>query len=542
MSVYNEMIVGHIVRQWVDRAPDREIVTFVNVDTQGQLVDERRTYSQLWQNGQRFAEALQNVGMVEGKPFAILMQNHPEFVDLMVASSIANTVFVPIDPRTRGKKLVYMLDHAECSGIVVADYCLPQLREVLPQLEHLRWVFVLPTGPEFQLPNDLPDVRNITEILEGPVPEVPMLAQDESQPMQMLYTSGTTGDPKAILASYARFGQIASLGPAIDLRDGDRPYTGLSLTHANAQLITLGNVLKMGLPGVFSRKFTKSRLWDICRAYECTMFNLLGGMTTAIYAEPPSPDDTDNPVRYVFSAGMPASIWEGFARRFDVDIFEFYGTAEGGVTLNPPGVGPVGSIGKPPDSLVARVFEDNDNECAPGEPGELVFRNADGSCPAVQYFKDEEASEKKTRDGWLRTGDICSMDENGWLYFHYRKGDAIRHNGDFVNPSYIEKEMAEHDQVDDVFVYGIPAASGVPGEQDVVATVVLRNGHEFDVKHLFDHCRGRLERNSVPTYIQVMEEIPKTPSEKPQRRFCVEAMEKHPESVFMDPQQDVSNR
>ncbi len=130
--------------------------------------------------------------------------------------------------------------------------------------------------------------------------------------MQMLFTSGTTGDPKAILANYLRFHAVGHDRPAARLDRADRLYTGLSLTHANAQLITLGNVLTLGARGVISRRFTKSRLWDICRRYGCTTFNLLGGMTTAVYSEPPRADDADNPVRMVLSAGMPAAIWAGF--------------------------------------------------------------------------------------------------------------------------------------------------------------------------------------------------------------------------------------
>ncbi len=281
---------------------------------------------------------------------------------------------------------------------------------------------------------------------------------------------------------------------------------------------------------------TRSRLWDICRHYGCTFFNLLGGMTTAIYSEPHKPDDADNPVRRVLSAGMPASIWENFARRFDVEIFEFYGAAEGGMTFNPPGEGPVGSIGKPPASLEGKVVDENDNEVPPGEQGEIVFRNADGSCPVVSYFKNPEASGKKTRDGWLRMGDIGHVDAEGWFYFDYRSGGGIRHNGDFVNPGFVEKVVAEHAQVDDVFVYGIEAASGVPGEKDVIAAVVPLAGEVLDVPALFSHCRAHLEANFVPTYVQVMAEIPKTASEKPQERFCLEHFRAHPEAVHTEQQ------
>ena len=102
---------------------------------------------------------------------------------------------------------------------------------------------------------------------------------------------------------------------------------------------------------MFSRKFTKSRLWDITREYGCTFFNLLGGMSTAIYSEPVKPNDADNPVRFVLSAGMPAAIWENFEQRFDVKILEAYGAIEGGMAFKPIGVGPIGSFGKPPANL-----------------------------------------------------------------------------------------------------------------------------------------------------------------------------------------------
>ncbi|WP_353254378.1 AMP-binding protein [Salinisphaera sp. PC39] len=535
MSDWNPMILPQLIAQWTEKAPDRDVLTFVDIDKEGRFRDVTRTYRQLWDNGQRVAQALQEAGMGQGDRFAIIMQNHAEFVDAMVGSGIANTNFVPIDPRTQGSKLKFMLDFAECRGALVADYILPQLQAVLPELEQLEWVWVVPTSDDFSMPADLPGGRDLREVLAAPVPDLPILAQDETDPMQMLYTSGTTGDPKAIVAPYARFGAIASLDGAIGLREDDRPYSGLSLTHANAQLITLGNVLMMGLRGVFSRKFTKSRLWDICRHYGCTQFNLLGGMTTAIYSEPEKPDDADNPVRYVLSAGMPPAIWEKFSKRFGVDIFEFYGTAEGGVSMNPPGEGPIGSMGKPPAALEAKILDEEDNECPPGVQGELVFRNADGSgCPQVQYYKKPEASAKKTRGGWFRTGDICHMDEDGWLYFDYRDGDAIRHNGDFVNPTFVEKEVAEYPDVDDVFVYGVDAASGVPGERDVVAAVVPRDRGRFDPQALYAHCYERLERNFVPSYIQVMDEIPKTASEKPMKRFCAEALKNDPDSVFTD--------
>ncbi len=480
------------------------------------------------------AAALAAAGMKKGDSFALVMQNHPEFVDTMVASSICGTVFVPVDPRTRGDKLAYMLNFPECRGAIVADYALAEVLSVLPQTPALEWLWVLSTGVLADYPGEEPiPLQLLSDLPPAPQP-LPVAVTDPREPMQMLFTSGTTGDPKAIVASYARFDNVSSIGPMLGLQETDILYTGLSLTHANAQLITLGNALKMALPCVISRKFTKSRLWDICRRYGCTFFNLLGGMTTAIYSEPPCPNDADNPVRRVLSAGMPAVIWEDFARRFNVEIFEFYGAAEGGMTFNPPGAGPVGSIGKPPPTLEALVVDEDDKPCPPHVQGEIIFRNADHSVPVVAYYKNPDASSKKTRNGWLRMGDIGHTDEDGWFYYDYRAGGGLRHNGDFINPGFVEKAIAEHPQVDDVFVFGTEAASGVPGEKDVIAAVVAAPGTALEPVDLYRHCRDHLESNSVPSFIQVMKEIPKTASEKPQERFCLEFFRNHPETVYTE--------
>jgi crotonobetaine/carnitine-CoA ligase len=249
---------------------------------------------------------------------------------------------VPIDPRTRGDKLAYMLDFAECKGALVAGYVLAEVEATWDTKNH--WI-----ATEAAQNGSYPSVDRVLEDAL-PVPPLPIESTDPNAPMQLLYTAGTTGDPKAIMSTNTRYSLSATLAAVLGLTEDDRPYTGQSLTHANAQIVTLGMCLNTGMCGVISQKFTKSRLWDITRHYGCTFFNLLGGMTTAIYAEPRRDNDADKPVRRILSAGMPAAIWDEFSNRFDVELFELYGAAEGGLTFN-TGNGPVGSCGKPPPSL-----------------------------------------------------------------------------------------------------------------------------------------------------------------------------------------------
>lgn len=524
MSTADPVILANLIRSWCDKAPERDVLTFVNIDDNGQFEDETRTYQQLWDNGQRLAAWLQKQGMVMGDKFALVMQNHPEFVDFMVASSILGTAFVPIDPRTRGDKLKYMLDFAECKGAVVADYALAEVESVWSGNEN-SWIATL---------GESSDRPAISAVLAAPKPEPEMVVNntDPFATMQLLYTSGTTGDPKAILSTHERYGISATLPAVLGLNEDDRPYTGLSLTHANAQVVTLGMILHSGMRGVISRKFTRSRLWDITRHYGCTFFNLLGGMTTAVYAEPRREDDANNPVRRILSAGMPSAIWEDFAQRFDVELFEFYGAAEGGLSFNPTGIGPVGSCGKAPPSMRMAILDENGEPVDAGIAGEICFRNADGSCPSMSYFRNEQATAKKTAGGWLHMGDIGHMDEDGWLFFHYRMGGGIRKNGDFINTAFVEKSLSELDCVADVYVYG-KAVSGerAPGEKDIVAALVPTDAASFDLAAVFSACRESLDRNSVPDYIQVLSEIPKTASEKPQERFLVDAFESDPTNI-----------
>jgi crotonobetaine/carnitine-CoA ligase len=532
MGARNELILADMIALRAESAPDFDVVTF---DGGGVRAHEVRTYADLWRNGNRVAAALLARGMNKGDRFGLIMRNHPEFVETMVAASVAGCVFVPIDPRTKGEKLAYTLRHSGCRGVVCADYTLAEISAIRSAVPTLEWILSLDSGEDAGSlsSRDIAGAESFAAVVGGPECYVDVRATDPQDPLEIIYTSGTTGDPKGVVCSNMRYATATFIGHLLGFQSDERPYSGLSLTHGNAQMITLAPCLGMKLRGVFSRKFTKSRLWDVCRTHGCTVFNLLGGMATAIYSEPPKPNDADNPVRFVVSAGMPTGLWDAFETRFNVKILEVYGAIEGGLAINPIGVGPKGSFGKPPPNLEMKIVDDDGNECPPDVVGELICRpTTPGEEAKVEYFKNEVASKEKTRGGWLRSGDMCHTDGDGWFYFDYRKGGAIRHNGDFVNPGFVEKVVAEHPQVDDVFVYGVPASSGAPGEKDVVAAIVPVDRTTFDPARVFDACVKGLESNFVPSYLQVVDEIPKTASEKPQERFLLERFAPDAPNVF----------
>ena len=536
MTEHDESVLAGLVAARAESQPDLDVLTFEHLSLDGGATpDEARTFGGLHANAQRLSAWLIAQGMRRGDRFALIMRNHPEFVEAMVAASITGTIFVPVDPRTKGEKLAYYLQKADCRGLVCADYCLPAVVDARARGAEVGWVLAHATGEDGDAPGleDVAGVESLAAVLDGPGATVDVRLESPENPLQIIFTSGTTGDPKGVVFPNSRFGAYAMLGYLMGYATDERPYTGLSLTHGNAQAITLAPSLGMSLRAVFSRRFTKSRLWDVCRAHDCTTFSILGGMATAIYSEPERADDADNPVHLVISAGMPAAIWEPFEARFDVRVFEWYAAVEGGLACKPIGEGPVGSFGKPL-GLEMKILDDDDRECAPGVMGEICSRPLDGTAPEVEYHDDPEASAAKTRGGWLRSGDMGHTDTDGWFFFDHRKGGGIRHNGDFVNAGFVEKVVAEHPSVTDVFAYGVPAASGAPGEKDVVVAIVPVDNTSFDPDAVFAACRQGLESNFVPTYLEVVEEIPKTVSEKPLERFLLDRFDPSSPSVYTE--------
>jgi crotonobetaine/carnitine-CoA ligase len=506
----NQAIAAHLVEIKADETPDREIFVF----ERGDHGDDVLTYKDLYENSNKIARLLLDHGIGKGDVFAVFMRNYPEFAYCLLAGGFTGAVMVPVDPRSRGDRLSFLLANSNTKAVIASSECLEQIAEVINDLPNVKFVTVayqrdqqVPLSPNFHALNETLEANSWRTVDQQ--------IMDVRHPMQIIYTSGTTGTPKGVMIRNNRLGVFNIMTKLCwKYSKTDCLYTGLSLTHGNAQAVTFFPALNMGIKAVFSPRFTKSRIWDICRKYGCTTFSLLGGMMAGIYNEPQRQDDSDNPVKIVLSAGTSRSIWEAFEKRFGVKILEWYGAVEGGFAFKPPGQGPVGSFGKPiPGIMEFKVVDENDNEVPVGKTGELISRMVHGET-RVDYLDLPDASQEKTRGGWLRSGDMVHRDEKGWFFFDYRKGSELRRAGDFVQPDYVEAAIGKHPDVGEVCVYGIPAASGAPGESDLVAALAPLEGTSIDPKSVFELCEKELERNYIPSYLQIVNEIPKSISEK----------------------------
>lgn len=517
-------VVSRLARRGAAREPDRTVFVFENQPHP----DEPVTFGDLEIHGNQLASRLLADGLRPGDSVAVMLRNHPEFVYGFVANTRIGVTTVPIDPRSRGEKLRYLLELAEARAVIAADYSLVEngVAETIEQTGVRIYALSTAEGRAagIELESRWP---TLGEVFDGPeAPDVGEHVDDLRQPWLLAYTSGTTGDPKAIVIPQMRLAGYDGFANMLGYMPEDVPYTGLSLIHGNAIHVTFLPALHGRVDhSVFSRWFTRSRLWSICRDYGATSWSNLGGIATGVYSLPPSPADRDHPVRTVISAGMPRDLWQAFEERYGVRILEWYGAMEGGFAYHPIGFGPVGSFGKPPGGTAEMdVVDEEGRSVAPGVPGELVWRPR-GVPAHVEYYRNPDATARKVHDGWLWTGDIVTRDENGWFFFEHRKEEGgLRKLGEFISESFVRRVVAEYGDVADVHIYGIPSRGGAPGETDIVAAVLVGDRGAFDLDAFLKHCLRELEPSHLPDVIQFVPEMPLTASAKVQTRFLVEAL------------------
>lgn len=504
---------------------DLPILTFENHG----LTDEVLNYGELVQKGNRLAGLLRSEGIGRGGVFATVMENRPEVIISLYAALATGAVLLPLDPKSSWEKLVYLLRHGQAKGVLFSSDVCENMDKALSVLSGIKVLGIVYLQNHGRVRKN--DLELILEGFGGV--ELPPEKKWAGNHAMILYTSGTTGIPKGVKIRASRLYHYSIMAADIfKYLPEDRLYTGLPFTHGNAYSNTIIPALFSGIPAVISRNIDTRRIWDICRRYECTIFSLLGGMAADVYAQPRHPDDAFNPVRKVISAGAPLNIWRAFEERFNVVIHECYGTLEGGFAHNPPGVGPVGSFGKPVEAYGEMKVEGKGGKpCQADETGELMFRFRTHK-NGVEYQTTPQTDENITENGWFRTGDMVHRDPEGWYFFDYRKDQGLRRYGEFVAARAVECVLLAHPEVKEACVYGIAASTGAPGEHDLVAAIIPKTDVTPDVSGIVAFCAAKLSAAAVPSYIQLVEAIPKTRTDKVIRRLLIEAFEAESPSVY----------
>ena len=469
------------------------------------------SFAELNRHTNRAANGLARLGVKAGVGVSIMMPNSPEWLFVYFATQKLGAYAVPVNVSLRGEGLRHIVDHSDSSILVCHPDYAEVIQAILDSLSKLKQIVVnTAEAPEgWAVPEGW---QTLAEVLEASDAN-PGVEIDQEAIAALMYTSGTTGAPKGVTNRYKSMNIAGIRMFGAVLKPDDVLYSCLPLFHANALFLTTVRALVMGLPMALSRRFSASRFWDEIRRYGATTFNALGAMIPILMKQPERPDDADNPVRLVLSGACPVSVWAAFEQRFALHLLEGYAAVDGGgFAIFNFGNSPKGSFGKPTSPI--RIVDDAGKEVAAGEPGELLFEVDDANRRRVEYYKNEEASNAKIRDGWFHTGDLVYADEEGHLYFVDRKTDSLRRRGENISSWEVEREIDRHPAVLESAVFGVPSDLG---EDEVMATVVLKEGETLAPEDLIRHCEQRMAGFMVPRYLEFRDALPKTGTQRIQK-------------------------
>lgn len=480
------------------------------------------SYRQLDQMTLRVGAGLASAGVRLGSHVGILMDNCPEQLLAILGPARCAFVSVPINSAARGQLLGYFLDRADCEALIVEEALLPRLVDAIGSAPRVRHVFV--ARPDRREPRekypavDLPpevQVHEFSMLLQAPA-QLPGEPPSFSALAMLMFTSGTTGPSKAIMFSHAHFIYWGSdVAFHHEFTPEDVAYVFLPLFHGNALLGSTMGSLMAGSAIALTTRFSVSRFWDHVRGSGATVFNGVGAVTNFLWKQPPSPADRDHQVRRCHLAPVPGFAKE-FELRFDMTIMSAFGLTDyclGSAYNTRSRRDKLGSCGLPRAGVDIRIVDEQDFDVPPGTPGEIVMRNNNPWGASLGYYKQPEATLASRRNLWFHTGDRGWIDEDGYVWYTDRIKDAIRRRGENISAFEVEEVIRTHPCVGDVAVYPVRAETS---EDEVAATITLRPGTDRDFNHasLLEHCRRNLAYFMVPRYVQIVDDMPRTLSEK----------------------------
>jgi carnitine-CoA ligase len=464
--------------------------------------DSEVPWDDVLSNVQRAANGLLELGVRPGERVAILMPNRPEFLWTHLGVLFIGALSVPVNISQRGATLEHILSDSDAVAVILHDDLRDALLAVRAGLPALRHTVVIDGAPGGGID------WAFDRLMSGADREPDVELAEPTGGVGMMYTSGTTGPPKGVVATGYDTSPLLLILEQSGVRPGETMYSPLPLFHGNALLVSAIGSMMLDAKFAMGERFSASRFFDDCRKYGAVEFNTLGGMISILLKQPPRADDADNPVRTVLSAGCPPDRWEEFERRFGVRIVEWFGMVDSpGFLLNTEHR--VGSMGKPISGIEFAVLDDDDRPLGPGTIGELVFRHPKGQL--TYYHKLPEATASAYRGGWFHTGDLAERDEDGFYYYRGRKTESMRRLGENISAWEIETVLNSHPSVLESAAHAVRSELG---EDEVKVAIVMQPGAQATPEELLAFCAGRMAHHAIPRYVEFVEALPKTETQR----------------------------
>jgi fatty-acyl-CoA synthase len=467
----------------------------------------------IWTHAEYLAESCRWANLFgryrrEGRPLhiAVLLDNTPEYLFAFGGAALAGAAVVGVNHTRGGEALLHDITHTDCALLIHDPRHAALVDGVLDRVEHH-----LAVGEELE-------AALLSAGDEDPHAEGPLDA-----PWALIFTSGTSSAPKAVICSQRRLLVTGTrMAALMELTGDDIGYVCMPLFHSNSVMVGWAPSLVVGASVGLARKFSASGWLPDIRHYGATYFNYTGKPLAYILAQPEQPDDADNTLRVAYgNEGAPELVAE-FASRFDVDVIDAFGATEGGLAVTRVDGAPAGSMGLAGPEL--RIVDDDGNELERArfdEAGALLdpmscvgeIVNTSGVGVFEGYYNNDEANARATRNGWYWSGDLGYLDAEGYLYFAGRTADWIRVDGENFPAGPIETIVSRHPDVVAGAAYGVP---DIEAGDRVMVAVVLRDGVAFDPVEFAGWIdrQDDLSAKWRPTYVRVADALPVSPTNK----------------------------
>jgi fatty-acyl-CoA synthase len=521
----------------IARAPERTFPAVVQElaerfgDTPALLSDrESLSFSALARQANRYARWALAQGLQKGDTVCLMMENRPEYLAIWLGITQAGGVAALLNTNLVGPSLAHCIDVVGPQHIIVSSELASTLDEARRSLASRPVIWLHGAGASLR-----DDIAAAVARLSGDAltaaERVPVSINDRAL---YVYTSGTTGLPKAARISHFRLMMWTHwFAGMMQTQSGDRMYNCLPMYHSVGGAVATGAVLINGGSAVIREKFSVSRFWDDIVRFDCTLFQYIGELCRYLLLAPAHPSQAAHRLRMCCGNGLRGDIWETFQNRFGIPrILEFYAATEGNVSLF-NAEGKPGAIGRTPPFIAHRSplalvkFDIERNtplrddsgfcvRCAVNEAGEAIGRISDDA--RFDGYTDDAATERKVLrdvfergDAWFRTGDLMRRDEAGFYYFLDRIGDTFRWKGENVATSEVAAAITAFPGIADANVYGvtIPGADGRAGMAEIVCS------DPIDLAAFRDHLVRHLPRYAHPVLLRLRREIDVTATFKP---------------------------
>ncbi|KAK9307682.1 hypothetical protein QLX08_002086 [Tetragonisca angustula] len=527
--------IADVFRQYVNRHPNK--VCFI-------YEDQEWTFQQVEDYSNKVATVFKSHGYHKGDVIGILLENRVEFIALWLGLSKLGIIVPLLNTNLRKTALQHSINVSKCQALIYgADFTDP-ISDIIDSMDPKFPLYRVGSLSNSKI-SKLKD--NDLDALMANVSPAPPVSEEKSayhDQLVYIFTSGTTGLPKAAVITNSRFMFMATgIFMLAKFKSSDIIYTPLPLYHTAGGVMAVGAALLHGATVVIRKKFSASAYFTECVKYNCTIAQYIGEMCRYILAVPLKPEDKQHKIRVMFGNGLRPQIWREFVERFNIpQIAEFYGATEGNaniVNINNT-VGAIGFVSRIVPSVypISIIKVDADGEpirdekglcqlCKPNEPGVFIGKIIPNN-PFRAYlgYVDQKASEKKiVRDVFTKgdsafiSGDILIADEFGNLYFKDRTGDTFRWKGENVSTSEVEAIISNVINYRDCIVYGVEIP-GLEGKAGMAA--IYDEKATLDIDQLSIDLKEHLATYAIPRFIRILSKIDLTGTFKLKKKDLVD--------------------